>query len=64
MQSIEIIVSPQGQTQVQTKGYGGADCQAASRFLEQALGQTCHEQLTDEFYQVPVSRQAFESEYT
>jgi len=35
---IEVIVSPQGETTVQTKGYAGADCLQASKFLEQALG--------------------------
>ena len=35
---IEVIVSPQGETTVQTKGYTGGDCLQASKFLEQALG--------------------------
>jgi hypothetical protein len=35
---IEVIVSPQGETTVQTKGYAGANCQQASKFLEQSLG--------------------------
>ena len=33
---IEVLVSPQGETTVQTKGYAGPDCLQASRFLEQA----------------------------
>ena len=37
---IEVVVSPQGETTVQTKGYAGADCLKASKFLEQALGVT------------------------
>jgi hypothetical protein len=37
---IEIIVSPNGETKLETKGFAGASCQDASRFLEQALGQT------------------------
>lgn len=48
---IEIIVSPQGEARVQTKGFAGADCQQASRFLEQALGKRTKEQLTAEFHQ-------------
>src|SRR5208282_3195895 len=32
---IEVIVSPQGEATVQTKGYAGADCLQASKFLEQ-----------------------------
>ncbi len=35
---IEVTVSPRGESTVQTKGYTGGDCLAASRFLEQALG--------------------------
>ena len=48
---IEIIVSPTGQTTVQTKGFAGSSCQDASRFIEQALGQRTGKQLTAEFYQ-------------
>ena len=50
MRVIEITVSPAGEATVQTKGYAGSDCVAASRFLEQALGQTTAEQRTAEFY--------------
>ena len=51
MKTIEIIVSPTGQSTVQTKGFAGASCQDASRFIEQALGQRTGEQLTAEFHQ-------------
>ena len=47
---IEITVSPAGETTVQTKGYAGADCLSASRFLEHALGSPMNEQKTAEFY--------------
>lgn len=47
---IEVIVSPQGDTQVQTRGFAGAACQLASQFLEQALGAKIHERLTAEYY--------------
>jgi hypothetical protein len=54
---IEVIISPTGQTTVQTKGYAGADCVQASRFLEQALGNVTAEQKTGEFYQhVPIEQ--------
>jgi len=48
---IEVVVSPKGETTVQTKGYSGADCLQASRFLEQALGIASSDQHTAEFYQ-------------
>ena len=34
---IEIIVSPTGETNVQTKGFAGSSCRDASAFLEKAL---------------------------
>jgi len=49
-QVIEIIVAPDGTSRVETKGFAGSDCRAASHFLEKALGQQIDEQLTPEFY--------------
>ena len=48
---IEIVVSPTGQTQMETKGFTGSECRDASRFVEQALGKQTGEQLTAEFHQ-------------
>ena len=56
MKTIEIVVSPNGQTQVQTKGFTGSECRAASQFIEKALGSRGSEQLTAEFHQ-PASQQ-------
>ena len=55
---IEVTVSPQGETTVQTKGYAGGDCRDASRFVEQALGVRASAQLTAEFYQSQAAEQA------
>jgi hypothetical protein len=49
--TIEIIVTPEGRTTVQTIGFTGASCRDASRFVEQALGQRLSEQRTAEFHQ-------------
>jgi len=49
---IEIIVSPQGETRIETKGFAGASCQNASRFVENALGRKLSDQPTAERYQV------------
>lgn len=49
-QIIEITVSPQGQTTVQTKGFSGSSCREASKFLEEALGERTSEQLTSGFH--------------
>ena len=51
MKTIEITVSPKGETTVQTKGFTGSECRLASQFVEEALGQRTAEQLTSEFYQ-------------
>lgn len=55
--TIEIVVSTTGETTVQTQGFTGASCQAASRFIEQALGKRIGEQLTGEFYQTTTHQQ-------
>jgi hypothetical protein len=47
---IEVVVSPQGQATVQTRGYAGGDCLQASKFLEQALGVATADLKTAEFY--------------
>lgn len=57
MPIIEIIVSPQGETHIETKGFTGAGCRQASEFLEQALGRRANERLTSEFYQPAVQTQ-------
>jgi hypothetical protein len=51
VKTIEITVSAKGETKVETKGFTGNDCQAASRKLELALGARQSESLKSEFYQ-------------
>ena len=51
MKTIEITVSPTGETQVETRGFTGPECREASRFVEQALGTRTAEALTAEFHQ-------------
>ena len=50
MKTIKIIVSPKGETSLETKGFAGAECREASRFVEEALGKRQSEQLTGEFH--------------
>jgi hypothetical protein len=50
-QVIEVIVSPTGDTKIETKGFTGNDCRQASAALEQALGTKANERLTAQFYQ-------------
>ena len=56
MKTIEIVVSPKGETTVQTKGFTGSSCQEASKLIEQALGTKASEQMTPEFYQQQATR--------
>ena len=46
---IEIVVSPEGQSRVETRGFVGSSCREASQFLESALGRRVGEKLTAEF---------------
>ena len=55
--TIEILIRPDGQTTVQTKGFSGNSCREATKFLEQALGQTVAEQLTAEFHTSQATQQ-------
>ncbi len=51
MKTIEITVSPGGESRVETRGFAGGDCREASKFVEQALGRKTAETLTAEFHQ-------------
>ena len=55
--TIEIIVSPTGQSRVETKGFTGTECRDASRFIEQAIGQQTSEILKAEVHQAARSQQ-------
>ena len=56
--TIEIVVNAAGEANVTTKGFSGASCRDASRFIEQALGQRISESLTAEFHQTETTEQA------
>ena len=57
---IEIIIAPNGQTQVETKGFTGSECRDASRLIEQALGLQASEVLKAEFYQSASAQQSLQ----
>ena len=62
MKTIEVIVAPDGTSRVETKGFVGASCQAASAFLESALGNQTAERRTAEFYQTQPTEQPLRQE--
>lgn len=51
MPTIEIVIDPQGNATLETKGYSGSSCRDASKFLEQALGTKTSDKPTAESYQ-------------
>lgn len=54
---ITIRISPVGETTFKTQGYEGAECQKATKALEEALGQVVEDTATDEMYRVPEQTQ-------
>ena len=60
MKTIEVIISPKGETKIETKGFAGSSCQQASQFLEQALGTKVSESPTTEFYQTQPQSQTIQ----
>ncbi len=51
MKTIEVTVSPKGEVTVETKGFAGRSCKAASEALEKALGVVKSDKPTPEMYQ-------------
>ena len=49
--TLELTISPTGETKLETKGFAGGTCREASLFWRQALGTVASEQLTADFYQ-------------
>ena len=56
-QTIEVTVSPKGETRIETKGFSGGTCRDASKTLEAALGVRESEQLTSEFHATATEQQ-------
>jgi len=49
--TIEIIFSSSGEIQIDAVGFKGADCEQATRFLEEALGSVHQKQRKPEYHQ-------------
>jgi hypothetical protein len=54
---VEVVVSPKGETTVQTRGFVGSACLQASKWLENALGIATDDRKTAEFYQPTETQQ-------
>ena len=55
MPTIEIRVSPTGETEVETRGFSGPACLKASRFIEQSLGKVVQDRKTGEYHATDTS---------
>jgi hypothetical protein len=55
--TIEITISPKGETKIETRGFSGSECRLASEFVEEALGKKTSEQMTGEFYNAQQANQ-------
>ena len=53
---IEIVVDLKGNSKVETKGFAGAECVEASKFIEQALGTEASRRTTAEFFSTRVEQ--------
>ncbi len=49
--SIEIIIAPDGGITIDAVGFKGADCDQATKFLEQALGAAKQKRRKPEYHQ-------------
>ena len=49
--TIEVIIAPDGAIQIDAIGFKGADCEHATKFLEEALGVVQHKQKKPEYHQ-------------
>ena len=54
--SIDITVRPDGGVTLEALNYEGADCEAATRFLEEALGVTTKRNRKPEYYKTGRTR--------
>lgn len=50
MKKIEITISPDGQSKVETKGFEGGECLSASKPYEKALGLVSSDEKTAEYF--------------
>ena len=49
--TIEVLVSPTGEIKIDAVGFKGADCEHATKYLEEALGTVAVKQKKPEYHQ-------------
>lgn len=55
--TITLLISPEGEIQLETSGFTGPACESASRALIQALGLVTQAERTSAFYEMSASDQ-------
>ena len=57
MKTIEILISPDGQINIEAVGFQGADCEQATAFLEKSLGKLNKRTRKPDYYCRNIPRQ-------
>ena len=52
---IELVITPEGEVQLKTRGLKGKTCLEETEALERALGRVTSREKTSEYYQQPVA---------
>lgn len=52
---ILVDVAPSGEIKIETQGFSGAECEAATAALEKALGSSHDNKRTSEFFKQPTT---------
>ena len=55
-QQIHLDIAPDGSVQIDAVGFAGADCEQATAFLEQALGEATTKQRKPEYFRRQTTR--------
>ena len=58
MQTINVDIAPDGSVKIDAVGFSGPDCEQATRFLEEALGDVTDKHHKPEYHQHNVRRQS------
>jgi hypothetical protein len=54
--TVEVVIQPGGQLQIEAHGFTGTGCEAATQFLEEALGSPGARKRKGEYYRSPAVR--------
>lgn len=57
MKTIQVTVAPDGSIKIEGVGFKGAECEKATKFLEDALGVTADRKRKPEYHQGHTNRQ-------